>query len=49
MGVEVKGKIHDTMFAAPLIDENQYGYSLNKLGNRYLGEVKDESTIRRSS
>jgi len=45
MGVEVKGKIHDTMFAAPLIDENQYGYSLNKLGNRYLGEVKDETLL----
>ena len=33
------------MFAAPLIDENQYGYSLNKLGNRYLGEVKDETLL----
>jgi DNA polymerase I-like protein with 3'-5' exonuclease and polymerase domains len=45
MGVHVGGKIHDTMFAAPLVDENQYGYSLNKLGQRYVGEVKDETLL----
>ena len=45
LGVEVKGKIHDTMFAAPLINENQYGYSLNKLGSRYVGELKDETLL----
>jgi len=45
MGVHVNGKIHDTMFAAPLVDENQFGYSLNKLGQRYVGEVKDETLL----
>lgn len=45
LGIEVKGTIHDTMFAAPLIDENQFGYSLNKLGQRYVGELKDESML----
>ena len=45
MGVHVSGKIHDTMFAAPLINENQHGYSLNKLGERYVGELKDESLL----
>ena len=33
------------MFAAPLLDENQYGYSLNKLGNKYVGETKDETLL----
>ena len=28
-GVEVKGKIIDTLIAAPLIDENRFRYSLN--------------------
>jgi len=45
MGVHVSGKIHDTMFAAPLVDENQFGYSLNKLGQRYVGEVKQENLL----
>lgn len=45
LGVEVKGTIHDTMFAAPLINENQYGYSLNKLGSRYVGEIKEETLL----
>ena len=49
MGIEVNGKVHDTMFAAPLIDENQYGYSLNKLGERYVGEVKDESLLKEAA
>ena len=39
-GIEVHGKIQDTMFAAPLIDENQYSYSLNNLGEKYCGETK---------
>ena len=29
-GVEVKGKIIDTLIAAPLIDENRFRYSLNE-------------------
>ena len=45
MGIKVNGKVHDTMFAAPLINENQNGYSLNKLGERYLKEVKDETLL----
>ena len=49
LGIEVKGTIHDTMFAAPLLDENQYGYSLNKLGERYVGELKDESLLQEAA
>jgi len=44
-GVKVNGKIQDTMFAAPLIDENQYSYSLNNLGEKYCGETKDETLL----
>ena len=49
LGIEVNGTIHDTMFAAPLIDENQYGYSLNKLGERYLNEIKDEKLLKEAA
>ena len=44
-GITVNGKIQDTMFAAPLIDENQYSYSLNSLGEKYCGEKKDETLL----
>ena len=44
-GFTINGKIHDTMMAAPLLNENQYGYSLNKIGKLYLNEEKDESML----
>ena len=44
-GVEVKGKIVDTMIAAPLIDENRLRYSLNELGKDYLKETKSEGLL----
>ena len=44
-GIKVHGKIQDTMFAAPLIDENQYSYSLNNLGEKYCEETKDETLL----
>ena len=44
-GVEVKGKILDTIFAAPLVDENRHSYSLDSLGETYCGEKKDESLL----
>ena len=31
-GIKVNGRIIDTMVVAPLIDENQYWYTLNALG-----------------
>lgn len=45
-GVEIKGKIADTMVAAPLLDENRFSYSLNNLGYDYLKERKDERALR---
>ena len=45
-GVEVQGRIIDTMIAAPLVDENRFSFSLNNLGRDYLGERKNESLLR---
>ena len=44
-GVEVKGRIIDTMVAAALIDENRFSYSLNNLGKDYLAVKKDEKLL----
>ncbi|MDC0648133.1 DNA polymerase [bacterium] len=44
-GVDVKGKIVDTMIAASLIDENRMSYALNTLAKFYVGIGKDESIL----
>ena len=44
-GLEVRGKIVDTMIAAPLIDENRLRYSLNELAKDYLKEKKYETGL----
>jgi len=48
-GLEVKGRIIDTMIAGPLIDENRTSrgkhYSLNDLSKDYLGEKKLENEL----
>ena len=44
-GVEVAGRIVDTMIAAPLIDEHRMSYALNALGREYLNERKDEKLL----
>ena len=44
-GYTINGEIHDTMMAAPLLNENEYSYSLNSLGKMYLDEVKDETML----
>ena len=45
-GIEVQGRIIDTMIAAPLVDENRFSYSLNNLGKDYVGERKSEKVLR---
>ena len=45
-GVEVKGKIRDTMVAAPLLNENRRYYNLNSLAGDYLGTYKDEKMLK---
>ena len=49
LGVEVSGTIHDTMIAAPLVNENRNRYSLDSLGSEYCGERKDESLLREAA
>ena len=44
-GYVINGTIHDTMMAAPLINENEYSYSLNNVGKTYLNEEKDERLL----
>lgn len=48
-GFEVKGRIVDTMIAAPLLDENRFSYSLNALGFDYLKEVKSEQGLKEAA
>ena len=44
-GITVSGRIIDTMIVAPLIDENQYWYTLNALGREYINEGKTEADL----
>ena len=45
-GIEVKGRIIDTMVAAPLLNENRFSYSLDSVGREYTGERKNEKLLR---
>ena len=44
-GIEIKGKIVDTMIAASLIDENRLSYRLDTLAKFYVGLGKDEKVL----
>ena len=44
-GIEVKGRIVDTMVVAALLDENRFSYALNALGRDYLNERKSERDL----
>lgn len=48
-GVEVKGKIIDTMLAAAVVDENRWSYGLDALGRDYLGARKDERLLKKAA
>jgi len=45
MGLKVKGRIIDTLIAAPLIDENRYKYDLNTVGREYLNDTKSQKLL----
>ena len=45
MGIEIKGKVVDTMVAASLVDENRMSYTLNSLCKFYLKQGKNESIL----
>ena len=44
-GIDIKGKIADTMIAASLIDENRLSYRLDTLSKHYVGLGKDEKIL----
>ena len=48
-GFVVRGRVFDTMLAAPLLDENRFSYSLNALGFDYLQEVKSEQGLKQAA
>ena len=48
-GVQVHGRIVDTMVVAPLLDENRFSYALNAVGRDYLQERKSEAELREAA
>lgn len=46
LGVEIHGRVFDTMLAAPLLDENRFSYQLDDLGKEYFGEGKFEEALK---
>jgi DNA polymerase I-like protein with 3'-5' exonuclease and polymerase domains len=49
LGIEVKGRLHDTMVAMALIDENRFSYTLNSIVGDYLGERKNELKLKEAA
>ena len=45
LGLNIRGKIVDTMIASALVDENQMRYDLNHCSRRYIGQGKDEAAL----
>ena len=45
-GIDLKGKIEDTMLIAGLLDENRFSYSLNAVAKEYIGQTKKEDILR---
>ena len=49
LGIQVKGKIHDTLVAMALIDENRFSYGLDSCVKDKLGERKNETKLREAA
>ena len=45
LGLNVNGKIVDTMITASLVDENRFRYDLNNCGRDFVGKGKDETAL----
>ena len=45
-GVNIEGRIIDTMITGAIVDENRWSYSLNNLGKDYVDMRKDERLLR---
>jgi DNA polymerase I-like protein with 3'-5' exonuclease and polymerase domains len=48
-GLNIKGKIVDTMIAGSLVDENRFRYDLGSMGRDYLGKGKNESVLKETA
>ncbi len=46
MGIQINGRIYDTMIAASLVNENRFRFDLNSLGWDYVGRGKNETELR---
>lgn len=46
IGVELHGRLFDTMLAAPLLNENRFSYELDSLGKIYCNEGKFEEALK---
>ena len=49
MDIDIKGKIIDTLIAAPIVDENRLRFDLNSLVKDYLQESKSETQLREAA
>jgi len=49
LGIKVNGRVHDTMVAMALINENRFSYTLNSISSEYLGERKNETKLREAA
>jgi len=49
MGLEIQGKIIDTMIAGSLVDENRFRYDLGSLGRDYVGIGKNETVLKETA
>ena len=45
LGLNINGRIVDTMIAAAVTDENRFRYDLNSLSWKYLGFGKNEAAL----
>jgi len=48
-GLDIKGKIVDTMIAGSLVDENRFRYDLGSMGRDYLGKGKNEAVLKETA
>jgi DNA polymerase I-like protein with 3'-5' exonuclease and polymerase domains len=48
-GIQVNGKVIDTMIMAPLINENKFSYALNAVGKDMLNITKNETMLKEAA
>jgi len=48
-GVHIKGQLHDIQYAAAIINEKRWSYSLESLAKEYTGVGKDETLLKKAA